>query len=474
MGLSDIEFLPGQVTTISGQNGCGKTSIAEGILNVIEGGNCATLIRKGETEGETIIELDDGTVLRKDFTEHRFATSVLIDGTEQPAPSTFIKKLFGTGFNPVKFLMMTKAQRIAEIIKAIPYSITQAELCDLTGYAISGMDYAKHGTIVLEKARESLYQQRTAVNTIGKDANTMSTTLKTSAVTVRDDIQVLVDEAEHFIAQFTEEIRLHQINKIERLLAEEMAEQRETVAIQSKYRDIRDKIHADTAEHKQYITQKITKQEMLLAEYRPELELKAKAENAQGQIEIYQRKARDSDALSRQLSNAIASIDAQKVANASSNTIGGMHVEIDSTNDLLIDGIPFDRLNKAKQVHLAMLLAQKNFGELPLCIVDGAELMDSETQALIEQEAIDNEFQLIMFSVSDEPLNIATKGIITPQISIPQPPQETQPLPINAFVKTPLTGDDRIDYPEAWAQVQAMRGNPITSDDEDSDIPVVG
>src|SRR5688572_4313641 len=76
LGISTAEIKPGRVTLIEGANGKGKTSILEAFRSVLSGGHDATLLRKGQTDGEIVMVLDDGQEIRRDISESKSSVTV--------------------------------------------------------------------------------------------------------------------------------------------------------------------------------------------------------------------------------------------------------------------------------------------------------------------------------------------------------------------------------------------------------------
>ncbi len=71
-------------------------------------------------------------------------------------------------------------------------------------------------------------------------------------------------------------------------------------------------------------------------------------------------------------------------------------------------GIPFDRLNRAEQVKLAIRVAQLRAGELKLVCVDGLEVLDAQTFAAFAENAPRAGLQFVVTRVAPGPLSVAT------------------------------------------------------------------
>jgi hypothetical protein len=74
------------------------------------------------------------------------------------------------------------------------------------------------------------------------------------------------------------------------------------------------------------------------------------------------------------------------------------------------DGIPFERVNKAKQVAVALQVAKLLAKDLRLVCVDNLECLDADTFAAFEKAALSNQdFQFVVTRVTEGPLAIETK-----------------------------------------------------------------
>ncbi|HSW40817.1 MAG TPA: hypothetical protein VLL97_15145, partial [Acidobacteriota bacterium] len=76
--------------------------------------------------------------------------------------------------------------------------------------------------------------------------------------------------------------------------------------------------------------------------------------------------------------------------------------------DIHVGGIPFDRVNTAERVRLAIEVAKLRAGTLPLVCVDGLECLDPETFEAFKAEAMQSGLQFVVSRVTHGPLSIET------------------------------------------------------------------
>lgn len=122
-GITERE-LDGSSVELSGQNGVGKTSVIDAIRYALTNKSDRDyIVRKGETEGEILVETDNGLrINRKSRTTQADYKSVKQNGKEVGSPETFLRDIFTTlQLNPIEFLNMDKKQQNAIILDMIEY-----------------------------------------------------------------------------------------------------------------------------------------------------------------------------------------------------------------------------------------------------------------------------------------------------------------------------------------------------------------
>lgn len=97
-------------------------------------------------------------------------------------------------------------------------------------------------------------------------------------------------------------------------------------------------------------------------------------------------------------SESLTAIDAYKMERLSNLPIPGLTV-VDG--EIQRDGVPFDRLNTAQQVEVAVEVAKLRAGALGIICVDGLELLDSKTFDAFRERALESGLQLFVSRVSD-------------------------------------------------------------------------
>jgi len=161
-GIKLVEVQPQKTTTIvGGKNRAGKSSLLDAIASTLGGAKLCPPkpIRDGEEEAECSIKLDGDqarmmppcTVVRKWARRKNGSIKSELeitteDGYRAPTPQTILNDVVGPlGFDPERFLRM-KPKEQADILRELV-----------------GLDFSE-----LNKDRQKLYDERTAVNKAGK------------------------------------------------------------------------------------------------------------------------------------------------------------------------------------------------------------------------------------------------------------------------------------------------------------------
>jgi hypothetical protein len=420
MGIDDILIDTSKQTTIvSGENGAGKTSIFEAIRNLISGGHDAKIIRSGNDTAETVIEFDEPVTITKSINEKKSETVVGVGGHNISSPMKYVAEVFGAGFNPVAFLSMKPEQRVDAILKAIPLQIDRDLAAEITGYPKQQLvdmqnaihviiDWESHGLKILADLHKLFYETRTIHNNKIRSLTEQVKTISESLITTPEDLSAEIDNRHAYIEKLNQKKQelateysaaKDDLNKEETAALDDVrakfARQRECIA--NIYNDEVDTISKELQDANSQMTEMETKQSAY-----------TKQTSARETAEKFKKDIYDEQVFADGCSNVIYLIADWKKEQASQYQIAGMSVEI-KDKELLIDGLPFDKLNKAKQIKLAVSIGEIGLGKARIMIIDGIEALDSNSMELLEAEAVAKDIQLMLFKVTDTPLQINTE-----------------------------------------------------------------
>lgn len=122
-GIKEYET-DGKSLELSGKNGVGKSSVIDSIRYALTNKSGRQyIVRKGESEGEIIVETDTGlSIDRKARTNMADYKSVKQNGLEVKSPESFLRDIFTPlQLNPVEFMNMDSKHQNAQILDMIEY-----------------------------------------------------------------------------------------------------------------------------------------------------------------------------------------------------------------------------------------------------------------------------------------------------------------------------------------------------------------
>jgi hypothetical protein len=102
-----------------------------------------------------------------------------------------------------------------------------------------------------------------------------------------------------------------------------------------------------------------------------------------------------------QLDNAVKGLDRLKSEKLATLPIPGLEVRLDDKNmpEVFVDGTAWPHVNKSMQCKIAITIAAQALGELPLMVLDEAEVLDEDSMQLLIAAAKDLGLQVIMARV---------------------------------------------------------------------------
>lgn len=151
-GIKEYEQ-DGKSVELDGSNGVGKTSVIDAIRYALTNKSDRDyIVRKGETEGEILIETDTGLrINRKSRTNQADYKSVKQNGAEVGSPETFLRDIFTTlQLNPIEFMEMDKKKQNATILDIIEYDWDVNKIKEWFGEIPSWVSYDQNILQILD------------------------------------------------------------------------------------------------------------------------------------------------------------------------------------------------------------------------------------------------------------------------------------------------------------------------------------
>lgn len=432
LGIEQLELVPGSFNVITGKNGVGKTSILTAIQSALKGGHDATLIRSGADEGEIVLELDDGRSIEKSVKADKSTTNVRgLDGKKQASPVGLIAAMSDLiSINPVEFLAAGSKQRTEILLQSMPIALDAKQLLGLLPDSMAEVvfDTSGHPLEVISRVTKAVYDERTGVNRAEKEKTATMTQLQAS---LGGDAQQVdparLAELEQFVDQSGVALQAH-LSKIDarqqefqqardRKIAEAQSTRDAAIAAahaaydsavqgaRAEYDDVATKGTAAREQARQKHEAATVAQREELAALRNQVALAGQQEQQRKMVEQFRNEAFGLRKQSADLSKALEAIDAYKASLIAQLPIDGLEVR---DGEIFRHGVAFDRLNTAQKVLIAIEIAKLRAGALPICCVDGLELLDSETFAEFTKQTANCDIQMFITRVGDGELDHQT------------------------------------------------------------------
>ena len=444
LGIENLEIRPGEITSIEGKNGEGKTSAIEAIKAVVQGGHDATLLRQGAESGQVVIVLDDGLQITKKITaKESTLTMKHPDFGTMEKPQTRLDKLTDAlSVNPIAFLTAPAPKRAEYLLQAMPITLTKEDLAGIYEGSLPGMN----GLENLELLHKKFYDERTVVNRQHEEKkgtiNQLEATLPPEEKGPDGQPLPTID----WITRGRELLQKVNTKKEEyRTRAQEFAEAHNVIGgqISKAYQNVKDTVAREYADRLQALNdwkaaqleearqvfEKTTSDEAkshdrtqsealepLQAEINQlDVDEKAAAQRAKdsqreavlrqtvaGHRDQLQGLQDQSDGLTTKL-EAIKHLRERILANL---PIHGVTVK---DGQIYREEIPFDRLNTAQQIEIAVAVAKLRARDIGIVCVDGLECLDEQSFLEFESMMRDTGLQVFVTRVTNRPFEIITK-----------------------------------------------------------------
>lgn len=433
-----------QLLRIKGANGTGKSSILDAIASVFEGGSDPAMVRQGAKQGTVLIELSDGTAIKKTQSAKQGAKVEIRtkDGEVVDKPQTYIDKLAASfAFDPLAFCRADSKKRAEYLVKALNLSFTGKEVGaikfgkldvggpvrDLVGpEAALSLDQ-------FDELRKKVYERRRQANASVKELDETVKNLRRSlpsteegelGVGMGDMLQsaqgqlAALEAAEkkdlEFIAGQLHDAKKAEQEKMQVAIEAARALMQKTVdEARAKYDAEIAEIQADESEATEAVRQERAPErarlQQAIGEAQANLKRQGEIEALQKHLGEQQRRWAVKVAEAEALDKALDGLDELKRSKVEKLPIEGLELR---DGEVYVGGIPFDHLNQQKRYETSFEVGTLLLGDLPLVVGDEAEHLDAEHLKEFEAALASSPLQVILAQVDDGPLRSEPQGAL--------------------------------------------------------------
>lgn len=428
LGITELEFTPQGFNEITGRNGQGKTSVLEAIKAGLNTGHDATLLRRGEKEGEVVLVLDDQDMqIRKRIKADASPTEVKQGGKKVARPAEALRSFADMlSINPVDFLRAPKKDRVRVLLETMPIEVDISHLTEISGIDIDTRSMMQ-GLQLIDAVHTTVYDNRTGTNRAVKEKQSTISQLQAAIPPVPagaegdedeltdrvTDIQRTCDAEMRRITTKLDELRASRDTKLQEL-RDELQERID--AIREEMTAKAEQVNAEFAEserkagvQREKTTARATADrspiDQQIAVIRNNREAAGRRTQTIDTITALETELEGLVEEAQAQTQALAAIEKYKSDLLDSLPIPGLEVK---NGEVFRDGVPFDRLNTAQQVDIAVEIAKLRANGLGVICVDGIELLDSGAFDAFKARSIESGLQLFVSRVSDDDFSINT------------------------------------------------------------------
>ena len=457
-GIKEFET-GGSSLELSGKNGVGKTSVIDAIRYALTNKSDRDyIVRDGETEGEILIETDNGIRIdRKARTTQADYKSVKKDGREVGSPESFLRDIFTPlQLSPVEFMEMEKKKQNAVILDMIEYPWDMNKIREWFGEIPSWVSYDQNILQVLNDIQSEngeYFQGRQDINRdirnkrafiediadaipAGYDADKWENEnvgeLYREIEKIRKNNET-IEKAKRMLESRGNKMRAFEADKEIELSAIEREFSRQETSLKEQIASLEEQIRSckkelsGLGEKKQdkinlaeqtYQTQ-ISKYDAELSQYEEYAEKETKstaeltekaeyAEEMKGHLNEYRRMESLQEEVeqlveqSRQLTDKIekARTLPGEILEEATIPIAGLTVK---DGIPLIHGLPISNLSDGEKLDLCIDVAIQKPNGLQIILIDGVEKLSSEMRNELYRKCRDKGLQFIATRTTDEP-----------------------------------------------------------------------
>lgn len=440
MGLERLVVEPGAFTIIEGANAVGKTSFLEAVRAIATEGHDPSLLRKGAERGFVRLTLDDGSVMQKTVTEKAssFEGRHPKLGKVSKARAWVNELVDELGIDPLALITCPPVKRAEYLEGLMSFEVSRKDIEAAAGRTMTGLPLASKasGLDLVDAGRKALYDERTGLNRVAKEKRATAkqlgetlppageeapdlallrarkgmgeAALAASEKALRETMQAALEsiranaqaEIDGVRADVTERIRALERER-ETALAEIKGQaERFAEAARVAFADEMKTVTAKIAPELEGLTAQIATAEALEREH-------VRAEKTREILAQAEKDATAAEAEAKVLTAGIEGLDALRDKLLASCPVAGLEVR---EGMVYVDGLPFERVNSARQIEVCLEVARLRVKDVPLLVSDHGEALDAANWAALETKAAALGMNLIVARRTEGPLAVRTSS----------------------------------------------------------------
>lgn len=453
LSISDVEVRPGKITQIIGRNSQGKTSILKALEFAINGSTDGKLVKFGEESSEVIVELSDGTNIRRRIgMDGKQNVEVKRDEFKVSSPQTYLERLFDhASFNPIELL--ERKNRKEAILSSLNIKIGKdwlASELELSPDELPPLDFNDHALTVVDECRAYFYKRRAEANRDAEGKKKRYETYSADLKVIDTKPEVSIEELTKMKATISEVISKinAELNGID--THQRAADQKQDYAQKCKDRVDqlkleKDKINANIGILAKQIEvlqgqvnvldgrikdgEAVTAKEFTVAKSALDsvpdagsLKLnRARAEAGLAELNAKMKEVETYDSVSKQAGMIGQMKEEWQIAAAYSEALnrkvnklsGPMQQGLIEANEMpvpnlqflndefLVDGVPVDNLSSSMALKLAIGIARKLSKKTKIICIDGLERLDNDMYEALREEIEGDGFNYFVTCVGE-------------------------------------------------------------------------
>ena len=268
IGIKELAFDPGKVNILSGKKGSGKTSTIEALEKAFTNkNNRAEVVRHGEEEATLLIQTDSGLEIERRIRPDRGDyLKIRKPGGAVPQTEAFLRKLInGDIFRPLEFVKKSPDEQAKIILNMLEIEWTKDNISAWFG-EVPTVNYDAHILQVLKQIEQGYFEQRESVNREIRVLEAQVQGIKNDLPPNYDGDKWRAMKVQEYYSKIAEAEEVNKKILAARNIIEGLEERMATIAANAEsdkqtIKSQQDRKRSDIREFKQFIAQKIEKNE---------------------------------------------------------------------------------------------------------------------------------------------------------------------------------------------------------------------